>query len=131
MKRIRSRESGLSAGKTAGTSLISSGVFGGIWTRYSAESDCVGAADMTRSWKQGIPWTSGGFYWPIKTKTIAVVCGDEIAGRGLAGVQDCEKHIVSTRCFQAQGLWGRLYWYMVLPFHAFVFRGMINALVRK
>jgi len=31
--------------------------------------------------------------------------------------------------FRPKGVWGRLYWYMVLPFHAFVFRGMINALV--
>lgn len=33
--------------------------------------------------------------------------------------------------FRPKGLWGRLYWYMVLPFHAFVFNGMINALVNK
>jgi hypothetical protein len=31
--------------------------------------------------------------------------------------------------FRPKGVWGRLYWYMVLPFHAFVFKGMINALV--
>ncbi|MBT8324111.1 MAG: SDR family oxidoreductase [Winogradskyella sp.] len=31
--------------------------------------------------------------------------------------------------FRPKGVWGRLYWYMVLPFHAFVFNGMINALV--
>ena len=32
--------------------------------------------------------------------------------------------------FRPKGLWGRLYWYMVLPFHAFVFKGMINALIK-
>ncbi|WP_299836307.1 SDR family oxidoreductase [uncultured Tenacibaculum sp.] len=31
--------------------------------------------------------------------------------------------------FRPKGLLGRLYWYSVLPFHAFVFKGMINALV--
>ncbi|MCT4630777.1 SDR family oxidoreductase [Winogradskyella sp.] len=31
--------------------------------------------------------------------------------------------------FRPKGVWGRLYWYMVLPFHAFVFKGMLNALV--
>ncbi len=31
--------------------------------------------------------------------------------------------------FRPKGVWGRLYWYAVLPFHAFVFKGMINALV--
>ncbi len=33
--------------------------------------------------------------------------------------------------FRPKGVWGRLYWYAVLPFHAFVFKGMINALVVK
>jgi hypothetical protein len=28
--------------------------------------------------------------------------------------------------FRPRGLWGRLYWYSVLPFHGFIFKGMIN-----
>ncbi|MCB0383019.1 MAG: SDR family oxidoreductase [Psychroserpens sp.] len=34
-----------------------------------------------------------------------------------------------TATFRPRGLWGRLYWYSVLPFHGFIFRGMINNLV--
>ena len=33
--------------------------------------------------------------------------------------------------FRPRGVWGRLYWYAVLPFHAFVFKGMINALIES
>lgn len=32
--------------------------------------------------------------------------------------------------FRPQGIWGKLYWYSVLPFHGFIFNGMINKLVR-
>jgi len=32
--------------------------------------------------------------------------------------------------FRPQGLWGKLYWYSVLPFHGFIFNGMINKLIR-
>lgn len=38
--------------------------------------------------------------------------------------------LYQSAVFRPHGLWGRLYWYMVLPFHAFVFKGMINALVK-
>ncbi|QHL86625.1 DUF2867 domain-containing protein [Nibribacter ruber] len=31
-----------------------------------------------------------------------------------------------TATFRPLGLWGRLYWYAVLPFHGFIFKGMIN-----
>ena len=35
-----------------------------------------------------------------------------------------------TATFRPRGLAGRLYWFSVLPFHGFIFRGMINKLVR-
>ncbi|WP_298238776.1 SDR family oxidoreductase [uncultured Algibacter sp.] len=35
-----------------------------------------------------------------------------------------------TATFRPRGLWGRLYWYFVLPFHGFIFSGMINKLVK-
>jgi len=34
-----------------------------------------------------------------------------------------------TATFRPRGLWGRLYWYSVLPFHGFIFSGMIKKLV--
>jgi uncharacterized protein YbjT (DUF2867 family) len=34
-----------------------------------------------------------------------------------------------TATFRPLGLWGRLYWYSVLPFHGFIFRGMIRNIV--
>lgn len=33
--------------------------------------------------------------------------------------------------FRPKGLWGRIYWYAVLPFHSFIFKGMINAIIHK
>lgn len=39
---------------------------------------------------------------------------------------DENKYLHQTATFRPLGLSGRLYWYGVLPFHAFVFRGMIN-----
>lgn len=34
--------------------------------------------------------------------------------------------LVQTATFRPLGLWGRLYWYMLFPFHAFIFRGMVH-----
>jgi uncharacterized protein YbjT (DUF2867 family) len=51
----------------------------------------------------------------------------------LPGEAWLEFKIVKDRLFQRavfrpKGVFGRAYWYMVLPFHAFVFNGMIKAL---
>ncbi len=33
--------------------------------------------------------------------------------------------------FRPKGIWGRLYWYSVLPFHYFIFNGMIRNIVKR
>ena len=39
--------------------------------------------------------------------------------------------LVQTATFRPLGLLGRLYWYSVLPFHAFIFKGMANNIATK
>ena len=36
-----------------------------------------------------------------------------------------------TATFRPLGIWGRLYWYSVLPFHAFIFKGMLKKISGK
>lgn len=38
--------------------------------------------------------------------------------------------LYQTAVFRPKGLWGRMYWYSVLPFHYFIFNGLINNLVK-
>jgi uncharacterized protein YbjT (DUF2867 family) len=42
-----------------------------------------------------------------------------------------DKNILhQTATFRPLGLWGRLYWYSVLPFHGFIFSGMIRNIAK-
>lgn len=41
-----------------------------------------------------------------------------------------EKKLIQTATFRPLGLWGRIYWYSVLPFHGLIFPGMIRNIVR-
>ncbi|MFP9099885.1 SDR family oxidoreductase [Flavobacterium sp. RHBU_24] len=38
--------------------------------------------------------------------------------------------LYQSAVFRPKGLWGRMYWYSVLPFHYFIFNGLINNLVK-
>ena len=40
-------------------------------------------------------------------------------------------YLVQTATFRPRGLIGRLYWYLVLPFHGFIFKGMLKELSIK
>jgi hypothetical protein len=39
--------------------------------------------------------------------------------------------LTQTATFRPLGLFGRLYWYAVLPFHALIFNGMVRRLAAK
>lgn len=41
-----------------------------------------------------------------------------------------ENKLTQTATYRPRGLFGRLYWYAVLPFHAFIFKGMINEITK-
>lgn len=42
-----------------------------------------------------------------------------------------KKELVQTATFRPLGLWGRLYWYSVLPFHGLIFPQMAKAIVHS
>lgn len=42
-----------------------------------------------------------------------------------------ENTLIQTATFRPLGVWGRLYWYAVYPFHGFIFNGMINNIVNS
>ncbi len=45
--------------------------------------------------------------------------------------KDNKTHLRQTATFRPKGLWGRLYWYAVLPFHFFIFDGMIKNITKN
>jgi uncharacterized protein YbjT (DUF2867 family) len=42
-----------------------------------------------------------------------------------------DHELVQTAYYYPNGLWGRLYWYLVLPFHGLVFRKMGRSIIRE
>lgn len=45
--------------------------------------------------------------------------------------KDSKYYLEQTATFRPKGLFGRLYWYAVLPFHYFVFNGMAENIIRN
>jgi uncharacterized protein YbjT (DUF2867 family) len=43
---------------------------------------------------------------------------------------DGSRDLVQTAYYEPSSLWGRLYWYTLIPIHFFVFRGMAGGIVR-
>jgi uncharacterized protein YbjT (DUF2867 family) len=45
--------------------------------------------------------------------------------------EDGRRRVSATAYFHPAGVWGLLYWYALLPFHAFLFRGMTRVITER
>lgn len=59
-----------------------------------------------------------------KTGRLLLYAEMKLPGEAWLEFRIKDGHYTQTATFRPLGLWGRLYWYAVLPFHAFVFEGM-------
>jgi uncharacterized protein YbjT (DUF2867 family) len=42
-----------------------------------------------------------------------------------------QTRLVQTATFRPRGIWGRMYWYSLLPFHGFIFKGMLRNIATR
>lgn len=66
-----------------------------------------------------------------KEKRLLLFAEMKLPGEAWLEFKIIKNKLYQRAVFRPKGVWGRLYWYSVLPFHAFVFKGMINALIDK
>lgn len=43
--------------------------------------------------------------------------------------KDGKNYLSEVATFRPNGLWGRAYWYLMWPFHLFIFKGMANEII--
>ena len=61
-----------------------------------------------------------------KEKRLLLYAEMKLPGEAWLEFKIVENVLCQTATFRPLGLWGRLYWFAVLPFHGFIFKGMIN-----
>ena len=63
-----------------------------------------------------------------KGKRLLLFAEMKLPGEAWLEFRISDNKLIQTATFRPLGLLGRLYWYSVLPFHGFIFKGMINKL---
>ena len=66
-----------------------------------------------------------------KQKRLLLYAEMKLPGEAWLEFKIVKDKLYQRAVFRPKGLWGRIYWYSVLPLHGFVFKGMINSLVKK
>lgn len=97
-------------------------LFGGVGLRRGrTHNNYLEAGDPLDFWRV--------LYADKNEKRLLLFAEMRLPGEAWLEFKIVKDKLYQRAVFRPKGVWGRLYWYMVLPFHAFVFNGMINALV--
>lgn len=99
-------------------------VFGGVGLRRGRTHDtCLEAGDPLDFWRVLLA--------DKKEKRLLLFAEMKLPGEAWLEFKIVKDRLYQRAIFRPKGVLGRLYWYAILPFHSFVFKGMIKALIKK
>ncbi len=97
----------------------------------------VGGVGLRRGRKSNTEISAGDSldFWRVllasrKEKRLILFAEMKLPGEAWLEFRIIESKLYQTATFRPLGLWGRIYWYSVLPFHSFIFQGMINRIAK-
>ncbi|MBK9591089.1 MAG: SDR family oxidoreductase [Crocinitomicaceae bacterium] len=109
-----------------------------LWEIRGFLDQLIGGVGMRRGRKSATELVTGDAldFWRViladkEDKRLLLFAEMKLPGEAWLEFKIDENNILTqTATFRPLGLLGRLYWYSVLPFHGFIFRGMIKRLAR-
>jgi uncharacterized protein YbjT (DUF2867 family) len=113
-----------------------------IWTLREALDWLVGGPGFTRGRRDPLDVRLGDNvdYWTVigvePERRLTLHFGLKAPGSGilefeLEPLPEGGTRLTETAYWHPQGVWGLLYWAVLVPFHLFIFKGMTRAMVRK
>lgn len=94
-------------------------IFGGVGLRRGRTSPTeISAGDSLDFWRV--------LYANKNEKRLLLFAEMKLPGEAWLEFKIIDHKLFQTATFRPLGLFGRIYWYSVLPFHFFIFNGMIN-----
>lgn len=98
-------------------------VFGGVGLRRGrTHPDTLQAGDTLDFWRV--------FYANKEEGRLLLYAEMKLPGEAWLEFKIVENELYQTATFRPLGIAGRLYWYAVLPFHGFIFNGMLRNLLK-
>jgi len=106
-----------------------------LWNMRGFMDKLVGGTGLRRGRKSQTELSVGDAldFWRVldvdkKKKRLLLYAEMKLPGEAWLEFKIENNILYQTATFRPLGIWGRIYWYAVLPFHGFIFKGMINKL---
>jgi uncharacterized protein YbjT (DUF2867 family) len=99
-------------------------LFGGVGLRRGRKSQSeISAGDSLDFWRV--------LYANKEEKRLLLYAEMKLPGEAWLEFYLKDSFLHQTATFRPLGLWGRIYWYTVLPFHGLIFNGMIKRIAHE
>lgn len=99
-------------------------IFGGVGLRRGRKNESdVKAGEALDFWRV--------LYADKKQKRMLLYAEMRLPGEAWLEFKILEDKLFLRAVFRPKGVLGRMYWYSILPFHNFVFKGMLNELTKQ
>ena len=106
-----------------------------LWVMRGFMDKLVGGTGLRRGRKSQTELSVGDAldFWRVlyadkKEKRLLLYAEMKLPGEAWLEFKIVNNILYQTATFRPLGLWGRIYWYAVLPFHGLIFKGMMNKL---
>ncbi len=74
-------------------------------------------------------------FWKVvdleKDERLLLYAQMKLPGRAWLEFKITDNKLIQSAYFYPKGLWGRIYWYSMIPFHYFIFNNMIKNIINK
>ena len=107
-----------------------------LWGLRGFLDKLVGGVGLRRGRKHQTEISAGEAldFWRVlyankKDKRLLLYAEMKLPGEAWLEFEIKNNKVYQTATFRPLGVWGRLYWYSVLPFHGMIFNGMIRKIV--
>jgi len=108
-----------------------------LWALRGFADKLFGGVGLRRGRKSNTELSAGDSldFWRVlladkKEKRLLLYAEMKLPGEAWLEFMIKDNILYQTATFRPLGLWGRVYWYSVSPFHIFIFRGMINRITK-
>jgi hypothetical protein len=108
-----------------------------LWNLRGFLDKLAGGVGMRRGRKSSVEIEAGDSldFWRVlyanrDDKRLLLYAEMKLPGEAWLEFLVKDQFIHQTATFRPLGIWGRLYWYVLLPFHNLIFKGMINKIAR-
>lgn len=109
-----------------------------LWEIRGILDQLMGGVGMRRGRKSAIDISAGDTldFWRVlvankQEKRLLLYAEMKLPGEAWLEFKIDDKNILTqTATFRPLGLWGRIYWYSVYPFHGFIFKGLIKNIIK-